>query len=58
MAKLAMADPSLYIKIPDPLGPLVSIKTADENKKTNKLLISKKYLSFDRFPETLSVCPL
>lgn len=34
IAKFAVADPSLYIKIPDPLGSLVSIKTVDENNKT------------------------
>ncbi len=34
IGKIAMADPSLDIKIPDPLGPLVSIKTVDDNQKT------------------------
>jgi len=34
IAKFAVADPSLSIKIPDPLGPLVSIKTIAENNRT------------------------
>ncbi|MBI5674410.1 MAG: hypothetical protein HZC48_01115 [Nitrospirae bacterium] len=34
IVKFAVADPSISIKIPDPLGPVVSIKTLNENNKT------------------------